>query len=324
MLELFQDAELTIVEADHLSALEKTIENGLQTFVEVGTALLEIRDSRLYRQTFNTFEDYCRDRWGIERRRAYQLMDAAQVVGNLGEDVKNFSHRESHVAPLTGLPADLQREVWQRAVDTAPNGKITAAHVTSVVDQLTADEVAERWNTQPEPIPMAVHFSSETPEHYTPATIIDAVIDVLGSIDLDPCSNSQDAPNVPAEYHYTIDDDGLSLPWAGKVYMNPPYGRAIGDWVNKLTDSIGNGVTEAIALVPARVDTQWWNALTALPHLVCFVTGRLTFIGNDDAAPFPSAVVYLSQDGQNAPAFYDTFAQFGRIWQAIPREWVLA
>lgn len=170
--------------------------------------------------------------------------------------------------------------------------------------------------------PMAVHFSSDSPEHYTPAAIVDAVIDVLGEIDLDPCSNSKDTPNVPALYHYTVEDDGLSLPWVGKVYMNPPYGRSIGEWVNKLTESLDTGVTEAIALVPARVDTQWWNALTARYSMVCFISGRLTFIGNEDAAPFPSAVVYLSQSGENALAFYDTFSQFGRIWQELPREMI--
>ena len=52
LLELFQSAELSAVETGRLAALEQTIERGLQTFVEVGTALLEIRDSRLYRQAF--------------------------------------------------------------------------------------------------------------------------------------------------------------------------------------------------------------------------------------------------------------------------------
>jgi len=181
---------------------------------------------------------------------------------------------------------------------------------------------------EPEPVvkpsPMAVHFSSDTPEHYTPQAIVDAVIDVLGTIDLDPCSNSKDTPNVPALYHYTAQDDGLSLPWVGKVYMNPPYGRAISEWVNKLTESLDSGVTEAIALVPARVDTQWWNALTARYCLVCFVSGRLTFIGNEESAPFPSAVVYLNPSNDNTARlrFYDVFSQFGRIWQELPREWL--
>lgn len=57
--------QLTTTESSKLCQLESTIEAGLKTFVEVGSALMEIRDSRLYRQEFGTFEDYCRERWGM-------------------------------------------------------------------------------------------------------------------------------------------------------------------------------------------------------------------------------------------------------------------
>lgn len=168
----------------------------------------------------------------------------------------------------------------------------------------------------PKPAPMAVHFSSETPEHYTPQEIIDAVIAALGGIDLDPCSNSREQPNVPAATHYTKEDDGLTQVWRGVVYMNPPYGREIGAWVDKLVQSYTDGtVSEAIALVPARVDTQWWRALTDRCNLFCFVEGRLSFGGNDgQSAPFPSALVYF---GQNCGAFYYTFSEIGRVCKVV-------
>lgn len=175
------------------------------------------------------------------------------------------------------------------------------------------------YPTQPEVLTrtngngMAIHYSSDSPEHYTPQVIIDAALVCLGEIDLDPCSNSKDAPNVPARYHYTAADDGLTLPWAGRVYMNPPYGREIGAWVEKLTQSHKTGdVGAAIALVPARTDTQWFAMLRDYP--VCFVTGRLTFVGNDDPAPFPSAVFYL---GEDVATFYYAFDHLGDIWQRI-------
>lgn len=162
---------------------------------------------------------------------------------------------------------------------------------------------------------LSVHFSSESPEHYTPESILDLVIEVMSKIDLDPCSNSKDDPHVPAADHYTAEDDGLTLPWHGSVYMNPPYGRVIGEWVTKLVGEFEAGnVTEAIALVPARTDTEWWNRLTSCNRtipLVCFIRGRLTFIGNEDPAPFPSAVVYL---GDNRTEFYEVFSAIGRIW----------
>lgn len=168
----------------------------------------------------------------------------------------------------------------------------------------------------PNPSPMAVHFSSETPEHYTPQEIIEAVVAVLGGIDLDPCSNSHENPNVPAATHYTREDNGLAQVWRGVTYMNPPYGREIGAWVDKLVQSYSAGtVPEAIALVPARVDTQWWKTLIDCCTFFCFVEGRLSFGGNDGgSAPFPSAIVYF---GQNCGAFYYTFSEIGRVCKSV-------
>jgi hypothetical protein len=182
----------------------------------------------------------------------------------------------------------------------------------------------ETHDEEPEPEPifptaavgkMAVHFSSDTPEHYTPKEIVEAVIECFGTIDLDPCSNSKETPNVPATTHYTIDDDGLAQHWHGKVYMNPPYGREIGQWVQKFLESYLYGdVTEAIALVPARPDTQWWKQLNEAYPLLCFVEGRLRFVNNDDPAPFPSAVIYLGHRGGD---FWGVFQPLGETYQRL-------
>ena len=143
---MFGDSVLSITEVDRLCALETTIERGLQTFVDVGTALLEIRDSRLYRRDFGTFEDYCRGRWGMVRQHANRLIAAAEVATNLEPIGSILPITESQARPLAALPPNLQREAWQRAVDTAPNGKITAAHVAAVVDEMTPSNqfMAER------------------------------------------------------------------------------------------------------------------------------------------------------------------------------------
>ncbi len=63
-----------------LDECERIIERGLASFVEVGEALMEIRDSRLYRDTHGTFEDYCRARWHISRDYAYKQIRAAKVA----------------------------------------------------------------------------------------------------------------------------------------------------------------------------------------------------------------------------------------------------
>jgi hypothetical protein len=86
---------LSIEQSDRLRVCEAVIEKGLQTFVDVGNAFLEIRETGLYRQEFDTFEDYCRKRWHMTYRRAAQLMAAAETVQNLnhGSEIRPISFR---------------------------------------------------------------------------------------------------------------------------------------------------------------------------------------------------------------------------------------
>ena len=158
-------------------------------------------------------------------------------------------------------------------------------------------------------------YSSNSTEWYTPHSILGKVSEALGGISLDPCSNSHETPNVPAEYHYTEEDDGLSQPWFGTVFMNPPYGRVIADWVIKLVDEYKKGnVIEAIALIPSRTDTRWFRELRDYPR--CFVWGRIKFSKNDTPAPFPSMAVYL---GTNRERFARVFGIIGDIYTRVDK-----
>ncbi len=160
---------------------------------------------------------------------------------------------------------------------------------------------------------IGVHFSSASSEWYTPAIIIDRVLAVLGTIDLDPCSNTGDLPNIPATNNYTLGMNGLSYTWAGTVYMNPPYGNEISLWVDKLaTDYEHHDIDEAIALIPARTDTAWFRRLKKYPR--CFIWGRLKFSGSENSAPFPSMVVYF---GSNQQQFVNVFSDIGDIYIAV-------
>lgn len=82
---------LTTTEIDRLAACERSIEQGISVFVEVGRALTEIRDSKLYRATHKTFEAYCKERWEIGRSRAYDLIDQAKVTEALTSAGLNLS-----------------------------------------------------------------------------------------------------------------------------------------------------------------------------------------------------------------------------------------
>jgi DNA N-6-adenine-methyltransferase (Dam) len=299
---------LTFSDLQRLQDSETIIERGMQTFYEVGAALLLIRSERLYRAAYGTFEEYCRDRWGFTAPYARVLIYGSEVYDNLKTDSIEsvLPQRETHVRPLMSFQPDEQRALWQRAVETAPNGTITASHVQHVVNEY-------RGATTPPPptapLPMAVHYSSATPEWYTPPHIVQLAVDFFDEIDLDPCSNSHEAPNVPAGQVYTEEDDGLAQPWFGRVWLNPPYGDAIGAWVKKLHDDYQSGAIEAaIALLPGRIDTTWFDYV--MPYAICRIRGRLKFVGADNSAPFPSVLVYY---GDEIERFKEMTAGLGQV-----------
>lgn len=308
--------ELTATETDSLVWHEQTIQHGLQTFYEVGNALAVIRDSRLYRYEYATFEEYCDLRWGLKQAYAYRLMDAAGVVNTLKSSPigELLPANESQTRPLTSLPTpELQREAWQRAVETAPDNKPTAAHVARVAEAFKVPQPPAR---AAEPAPHAVHFSSTSNEWYTPARILDRARQVLGTIDLDPASSTAANKDVQATRFYTQDDNGLAQPWRGNVYMNPPYGDEIIQWVERLcTAYTSMEVESAIALLPARTDTKWFALLR--DFALCFVRGRLKFSGSDQGAPFPSVVVYLGDDYDK---FIKAFGDIGDIYMRLDRQ----
>jgi hypothetical protein len=107
-------AELTTPERHDLETLEGIVQRGLDTFIEVGRALAEIRDRRLYRQTHGTFEEYCHDRWLLGRTRAYQLIDAAAVSTIVDKDPPANEAQARELAPLKGDETEVVA-AWREA-----------------------------------------------------------------------------------------------------------------------------------------------------------------------------------------------------------------
>lgn len=107
-------------------------------------------------------------------------------------------------------------------------------------------------------------------EWLTPPEIIKA----LGLFDLDPCAPIV-RPWDMAEHHYTIQDDGLSQIWHGRVWLNPPYGRETFKWLERLATHEEGG----IALIFARTETRGFHEqIWGKAHSVFFFRGRISFL----------------------------------------------
>lgn len=296
---------LESVEHERLAKLEAVIARGLDTFMEVGTALGEIRDARFYRFTHPTFEAYLADRWSMSRARAYQLMDAAtvhRIVSTTVDTVDGITERAAReLAPMLRDQAGSIPDVWQESARRSGGEAPTAAVVREVVRERTRS--------------IAPLMLSESDEWWTPREVIARVLQAFPSIDLDPCSNPGPARNVPAMRHHDITDSGLEYTWQGRVFVNPPYGDALEHWAAKVAMEAPN-LTEAIVLVPARTETRWWHVIPA--NVVCFFKGRLHFrngvTGQTGPATFPSAALYV---GDSPERFARAFADAGLIYERV-------
>lgn len=150
----------------------------------------------------------------------------------------------------------------------------------------------------------------------TPAWLLDVLKRIFGVFDLDPCSPTRRRRGAPvsAKVHLTEEDDGLSLPWHGKVFVNPPYGRELKSWTAKARAEFLTGEASlVIALVPARTDTTWWHRDVLEEAAVVFLKGRLRFGENAESAPFPSALVIWGARP----------ARIRALQRAIPGAWVV-
>ena len=136
-----------------------------------------------------------------------------------------------------------------------------------------------------------VMFSSATDNWATPQDFFDE-LNAEFHFDLDVCA---DEINHKCDKYYTKEQDGLTMPWKGIVWCNPPYGREIGQWVRKALFASVNGAT-VVMLSPARTDTKWFHDYIYKRDNVeiRFVRGRLKFGNSKNSAPFPSMVVVFN------------------------------
>jgi hypothetical protein len=135
------------------AVIEGVIAKGWQSLVEAGAALDHIREKELFRDEFDTFEQYYQTKWHFEHAKAYRLMAAARIAHALGvlPGVPQPDH-ESQIRPLMGLTFEQVLLAWQSAVQNAGGREITARVVTAAVKQLqfTSQEQAERAQKQSE------------------------------------------------------------------------------------------------------------------------------------------------------------------------------
>lgn len=133
--------------------------------------------------------------------------------------------------------------------------------------------------------PFAVKSATmaDSDECYTPKIVIDPARAVLGGFDLDPASCAKANEVVGAKQIHTKDEDGLTYPWRGKVWLNPPYLSQTRDFILKICAEYQAGnVDGAIVLLGAQHLTRpWFQALLEANAAICMTKARLPFWNPD-------------------------------------------
>lgn len=209
-------------------------------------------------------------------------------------------------------------------VEWHPDGSIivceTCQHGLATREMVANNDYPGVAPEQPQPTgrPHLNVLSNADVEWYTPPEYIEAARDVLREINLDPASNPTAQSVILADRFHTKDDDGLTHDWAGKVWLNPPWGRACGQFVAKLVTHYQAGdVTEAIVLLNSNSnETEWFQPLWN--HTLCFTRGRINYYTStgeqENGSTHGSVFAYL---GPNWREFAKRFAQYGNVVRRV-------
>lgn len=160
-------------------------------------------------------------------------------------------------------------------------------------------------------------LSSGEDNWWTPKKYIDAIHKVMDGIDLDPASCAEANKTVKAKKFYDRKTNGLDKPWEGRIFLNPPYGAAGPEFIEKFIHDYGSTFHEGIILVNSRAtDADWFQAL--FNGILCFTDHRIDFDSPDQkltSSTHGSCFVYF---GPHEKKFAGAFEQFGNIVRRWP------
>lgn len=238
--------------------------------------------------------------------------EAVSQLANISRDtIRKIEQIEKVAAP--------EVKEWAAAGEVSINLAAQFVALPEEVQQEAIAAIAEHHEPAKEVMREAVHNhraqGTGENEWYTPQTHLDAAYEVLGNIDLDPASSEIANKTVQADQIFTIDDDGLTKEWAGRVWMNPPYAQPfIAQFVEKLASEYEAGrVTEAISLTHNYTDTVWFHRAAKSCAAICFTRGRIGFLSPEGKKAAPTQGQAFFYYGSKVAEFVASFSRIGFV-----------
>lgn len=133
-----------------------------------------------------------------------------------------------------------------------------------------------------------VLFSSQCHDWETPKSIYNKLDTMFGPFVLDSCADKE---NAKCQNYYSLENgqNGLILPWQGKIFCNPPY-KTIDKWIKKAYIEAIKQKSTVVMLLPSRTDTKWFCTYCMKAKEIYFLKGRIKFENAKNTAPFPSLI----------------------------------
>lgn len=327
------DAETRIVVRQRTSEIRTLMRNTAQDIIDIGVRLSEVKAMLGH----GHFGDWLRAEFGWTDRTARHFMMVSdrfksEIISDLDIASTALVLLAAPSTPDSAVEDAIQRAQAGQPITVGVAKTIIADHRPQQREHHTfmppppatvvytnghaavtpaADGEAEEVPVEL-PRPHVAHNSGNN-EWYTPREYTEAARRVMGEIDLDPASSEEANAVVGATQIFTIDDDGLTQNWFGRVWLNPPYAQPfIAQFCDKLAAEFDAGnVTEATVLVNNATETGWFRTLVARAAAVVFPSGRVRFwsVGGSVGAPLQGqAIIYM---GDNAKGFLAEYRRFG-------------
>jgi hypothetical protein len=243
------------------------------------------------------------------------LIEAKEKLGRHGEWLSwlkaNF--------PFSDRTARLYMQVARRRAEVeakmATVADLTLRDVFVELEPKSDSAEAKTNGATPAAIGHYRAMGSGSVEWFTPPEIVGRVRAVLGEINVDPASCDKAQEIVQAARYYTVYDDGMTQPWYGRVFLNPPLGIPhVANFTGKfIAEYTAGNMSAGVMLTHASSDAAWYHQLLDHADALCIVRGRIRFLGADGrecgAPPQGQSIFYI---GPDPATFAQKFAEVGR------------
>ena len=238
---------LTLKDKTDFQKLDGVVRDGIKTFIEVGTALCEIRDRELWKQSHQSFTDYA-ESYGWSKTHAYRLIDSAKTAISVSPIGENVVPNEAQARELSKA-GDHASEAWERAQEMVDGGKITAEVVKAAVRDVVSKEADDEPISEEEAEAYADEAEYEDADEWQPDDVIEVADGagemVEGIADWEILSEANDEPLVLAmqalrKIHGSIKEQETTNPWM--KYAGPAAKASITSAINSIKSATCAGV----------------------------------------------------------------------------------